>query len=141
MFARKVDDSLAGLAKQIDDMVGANADKHACGTVVLLASKDEVAPKLEAAAKEKKIVHVPLTVSDDGVSGPPVYALGKDVPFTVVVYGKNKKVTETFTFDKLDAKSQDQALAAFAKVLGVDPPKATEPAKDEPKKDEPKKAD
>lgn len=142
MFARKVDDSLASFAKRIDDLVGANADKNACGTVVLLGNKDEFAPKLESAAKDKKISHVPLTVSDDGAGGPPAYSLNKDVTFTVVVYEKSKKVTASYAYDKLDDKSQDEALAAFAKVLGVDAPKAAAPAKDDStKKDDSKKAD
>jgi hypothetical protein len=108
---------------------------------VLLANGD-VKPKLETMAKDKKIENVPLTVSDDGPGGPPAYSLNKDVNFTVVVYNKKKKVTESFAFDKLDAKSQDAAIAAFCKVLGIDPPKAADaPKTDAPKTDAPKTDD
>jgi len=140
VFARKADDSLASFAKRIDEIVAKNSDKNARGTVVMLAGKDEVKPKLEAMAKDKKIENVPLTISDDGEGGPAAYSINKDVAITVVVYDKNKKVTETFAFEKLDAKSQDTAIAAFCKVLGVDPPKADagkEEKKDDSKKKEP----
>jgi len=132
VFARKADDSLASFAKRIDDIVGKNADKNARGTVVLLAKQDDVSKTLTDMAKDKKIANVPLTVSDDGTGGPADYSIAKDVQFTVVVYDVHKKVTNTFAYDKLDAKSQDEAIAAFCKVLGVDPPK------DETKKDESK---
>jgi hypothetical protein len=125
VFARKADDSLASFAKRIDEIVAQNANKSAKGTVVMLASKEDVQSKLEAMAKDKKIENVPLTISDDGTGGPAAYSIAKDVPFTVVVYDKKKKVTESFGFDALDAKSQDTAIAAFCKVLGVDPPKAS----------------
>jgi hypothetical protein len=124
VFARKADDNLASFAKRLDDLVTQNADKKARGTVVLLSTKDEVGAKLEAIAKDKKLASVPLTISDDGPGGPPDYSIAKDVPVTVVVYEKTKKVTASFGYDALDAKSQDEALAAFAKVLGVDPPKS-----------------
>ncbi len=135
MFARKADDSLASFAKRIDEIVAKNANKNAKGTVVMLGGSDELKPKLEAMAKDKKIENVPLTVSDDGAGGPPAYSINKETAFTVVVYDKKKKVTESFAFDKLDDKSQDAAIAAFCKVLGIDPPKG-EGKKDEGKKDE-----
>jgi hypothetical protein len=141
VFARKADDSLASFAKRIDEIVSQNAEKHACGTVVLLGGNDEVKSKLEGMAKDKKIGSVPLTISDDGEGGPAAYSINKDVAITVVVYDKNKKVTETFAFDKLDAKSQDTAIVAFCKVLGVDPPKAGDAGKDDAKKDDTKKDD
>jgi hypothetical protein len=137
VFARKADDSLASFAKRLDDLVTKNKEKEACGTVVLLGKKDDFSAKLEAIAKDKKIQSVPLTVSVDGASGPKAYSINKDAAITVVVYDKTKAVTKTFAFDKLDAKSQDAALAAFAKVLGVDPPKSD--AKDDAKKDDSKK--
>jgi hypothetical protein len=75
-------------------------------------------------AEQNKITSVPLTVSVDGEKGPKPYKLDKDTTFTIVVYDAEKKVTATFSFEKLDAKSQDEALAAFAKVLGVEAPKS-----------------
>ncbi len=139
VFARSADDSLASFAKRIDEIVSKNSDKNAKGTVVLLAKKnEELETKLKAIANDKKIENVPLTISDDGEAGPASYSIAKDVPVTVVVYDKGKKVTATFGFEKLDAKSQDEAIAAFCKVLGVDPPKADAPKGDE-KKDEEKK--
>jgi len=41
-------------------------------------------------------------------------------------------VTDTFAYDKLEAKQQDEAIAAYCKVLGVDPPKSD--TKDDSKK-------
>jgi hypothetical protein len=138
VFARKADDSLASFVKRIDEIVAQNASKNAKGTVVMLGSKDDFASKLEAMAKDKKIENVPLTVSDDGAGGPPAYSINKETAFTVVVYDKKKKVTQSFAFEKLDDKSQDEAIAAYCKVLGIDPPKG-DAKKDEGKKDEGKK--
>jgi len=143
VFARKADDNLASFAKRIDDLVAKNVDKEAKGTVVLLGKKDDFSSKLETIAKDKKIEQVPLTVSVDGDKGPKQYQVNKNVNFTVVVYNKDKVVTASLAFDKLDAKQQDEALAAFAKVLGVDPPKSSgDTKKDDTKKtDAPKKDD
>ncbi len=142
MFARKTDDNLASFAKRLDDLVAKNQDKEARGTVVLLGKKDDFSSKLETIAKDKKIAQVPLTVSVDGDKGPKQYQVNKNVNFTVVVYNKDKVVTASLAFDKLDAKQQDEALAAFAKVLGVDPPKSSgDSAKEDTKKDDTKKAD
>lgn len=123
MFARKADDDLASLAGKLEEIVAANKDKKACATVVCLGAKDAYAENLKKIAGEKKLKHVPLTVSKDGESGPEAYSINKDVTFTVVVYDKEKKVTNTFAWDKLDAKNQDEAIAAFCKVLGVEAPK------------------
>lgn len=140
MFARGVDDGLASFARRLDQIVSKNQEKKACGTVVLLADKKEdVAEKLEKVAKDQKLEHVPLTVCAEGTKGPSHYGINKNVNVTVVVYDDEKKVTATFAFDKLDAKSQDEALAAFAKVLGVEAPKSTAEKKDDKgseKKDE-----
>lgn len=141
MFARKADDGLASLAGRLEDVVSKNTEKKARATVVLLAKKDEVAPKLEAIAREKKLKSVPLTVSVDGAAGPEDYKLSKNVPFTVVVYDKKQNVTRVLVFQNLDAKAQDEAVAEFCKVVGVAPPKAEEPPKAEPPKVEDKKAD
>jgi hypothetical protein len=136
VFARKADDDLASFARKLDEMVTKNKDKKACGTVVLLTKKDEVSGALEKIAEKEKLQNVPLTVAQDGATGPKKYQINKDVTFTVVVYDDGKKVTASFAFEKLDAKNQDEALAAFAKVLGVDAPKSEK--KDAGKKDEKK---
>lgn len=133
MFARKTDDSLASFVGRLDEIVTKNKEKKACGTVVCLGKKDDFSEKLEKIADQKKVKSVPLTVSVDGDKGPKSYKIDKDTTFTVVVYDEEKKVVATFAFEKLDAKNQDEALAAFAKVLGVDAPKSDEKSE---KKDE-----
>lgn len=137
MFARKTDDDLASFAGRIEQLVAKNKEKKACGTVVLLGKKDDFSAQLEKIADKEKLKHVPLTVAQDGATGPKKYQINKDTTFTVVVYDEDKKVTATFAFEKLDAKNQDAALAAFAKVLGVEAPKSEK--KDEGKADEGKK--
>jgi hypothetical protein len=123
VFARKTDDDLASFVRKIDEMVSKNKDKKACGTVIMLGKKEDFSGALEKMAEKESIKSVPLTVAKDGEAGPKKYHIGKQA-FTIVVYGDDKKVTATFPADKLDAKTQEEALAAFAKVLGVDPPKA-----------------
>ena len=116
---------MASFVKRLDEIVSKNKDKKACGTVVCLGAKDDFASKLETIAKQEKLESVPLTVAKDGATGPKHYKISKDATFTVVVYDDEKKVTNTFAFEKLDDKAQDEALAAFAKVLGVEVPKST----------------
>ncbi|MEZ0228340.1 MAG: hypothetical protein ACAI25_06920 [Planctomycetota bacterium] len=130
MFARKTDDDLASFVRKIDELVSKNKDKKACGTVIMLGKKDAFSGALEKMAEKESLKSVPLTVAKDGETGPKKYHLGKET-FTIVVYGDDKKVTATFPVDKLDAKTQEEALAAFAKVLGVDPPKADKAEKGE----------
>ncbi len=135
MFARRADGDLASFAGKIDELVGKNAARKARGTVVLLARKNDVAEKLEKIAKDQKLEHVPLTVSKDEEKGPEEYRLSPKIPVTVVVYDKEMNVTAVLELEKLDAKSQETALAAFKKVI-----EAAEPEKDSGKKaDEPEK--
>lgn len=117
MFARKADDDLASLAGKLDGVVAQNRARKACATVVLLAAKDAVAKSLEKIAREKKLEHVPLTVAHDGEKGPAEYRLSKDALVTIVVYDDKMEVRRVLSFEKLDAKAQDETLAAFAGVL------------------------
>ncbi len=120
MFARKADDGLASFVKRLDDVVTENKARKARGTVILLASKDDVAPvtsKLESIARDKKIASVPLTIAKDGPKGPEDYRLSDKVAVTVVVYDKSMIVTDVFPFASLDEKAQTKTLDAFARVL------------------------
>jgi hypothetical protein len=141
VFARKTDDGLTSFVKALDDMVGKYTDKKAKGTVILLGAKDDFAAKLGTIAKDQKLQNVPLTVAKDGAKGPRPYSISKDAPVTVVVYDDGKKVTATFTYDTLDAKAQAEVLAAFAKVLGVEAPKAAETPAAKPDDRDDKKED
>jgi hypothetical protein len=120
VFARKIDDGLIGLIKQVDAVLSKNSGKKIYGTVVMLSNDaDALGPKLEALAKEHDIKKVPLTVADAGEAGPAPYKISKDATFTVVVYDSGKKVTNVFALDAIDAKAQEAAVAAFAEVAGV----------------------
>jgi hypothetical protein len=138
VFARRADGDLASFAGKIDELVGRNAARKARGTVVLLAKKNDVAATLEKMAKDQKIEHVPLTVSKDEEKGPEEYRLSAKVPVTVVVYDKDMNVTAVLELEKLDAKSQEAALAAFKKVIDAAEPEKTD-EKAEKKADEPVK--
>jgi hypothetical protein len=94
---------------------------------------DELKAELEKIAKDQKLAEVPLTIAVDGEAGPEAYSLNKDVPVTVVVYDKTKKIVNSFSFDKIDIKAEKDVFADFAKVLGVDPPKLEDDKKDEKK--------
>jgi hypothetical protein len=54
VFARKADDSLASFVKRLDDLVTQNKEKQARGTVVLLASKDEVATSSRRSRRNRR---------------------------------------------------------------------------------------
>jgi hypothetical protein len=124
VFARRIDDGLVSLIKRLDAFAKENAAKNVRATVVLLDDGKNVAKDLAAIAEKNGIENVPLTIADQLPNGPPAYKITKDVPFTVVVYNNKKKITDSFGFDALDAKSRNQSLSSLAQATGVAAPAA-----------------
>ncbi len=119
IFARKCDDNLASLVKQLDKVVGENADKKCKGFVGLLGdSRDE----LEAAAKEfgeaNKITHLAVTVPVEFENGPANYGLSTDAEVTVLLYTKKTVVANhAFGPGELDEKGIKAVLASVPKLF------------------------
>lgn len=119
IFARKCDDNLASLVKQLDKVVGENADKKCKGFVGLLGDSRE---ELEAAAKEfgeaNKITHMAVTVPVEFENGPANYGLSTDAEVTVLLYTKKTVVANhAFRPGELDEEGIKAVLASVPKLF------------------------
>lgn len=86
IFARKLDENVAKLIKEIDGVVGKNADHEMKAFVVLLSDDpDAQEASLKQAAKDHGIAHTPLTVYENSV-GPAKYKISKDADVTVMMW-------------------------------------------------------
>jgi hypothetical protein len=95
LFVRDVNDELAALVKQVDELVGKNEDKKMAAFVVVLAEDaDKVAPQLEELAKKNDIQHVPLTIFD-GEAGPSEYKIAEKADITVMMWNKGEVKSNT----------------------------------------------
>ena len=117
IFARKVDDQLAALVKEIDGKVGANKDAGMAAFVVLLTENPEAdAAKLKELAAKQGIQNVPLTTFD-GAAGPPEYKVAQDADVTVMMWVKSTlKVNDTF---KAGALGQDKITGVVGKTAEI----------------------
>jgi hypothetical protein len=118
IFAREINDDLAGLIKQVDDVVEKNKDKKmAAFLVVLSEDADKAAPKLTELAKKHGIKNVPLTIFD-GESGPGSYKIAKDADVTVMMWNKmNVKANHALPKGKLDAATTKKIVADTETIL------------------------
>lgn len=90
VFVREVNDELATLIKQVDEVVAKNDDKKMAAFVVVLAEDaDKIAPQLEEMAKKNGIKHVPLTIFD-GEAGPSDYNIAEKADVTVMMWNKSE---------------------------------------------------
>lgn len=118
VFARTITDDLAGLVKQVDDVVGKNGDKKMAAFLVLLtddADKDE--ERLVKLAADRGIARTPLTTFG-GAAGPPAYKVPEKADVTVLMWVKGKfTVKHAFEKGKLDAASVKSVVEDTAKIL------------------------
>ena len=115
VFAREVNDELAALLKEIDGVVGNNADREMAAFLVVLtddpAGQEE---KLKQLATDAGLKNIPLTTFED-VSGPRSYKLAKDADFTVMMWVNGKvQVNQTFKMGDLT----EQTIATVVKDTG-----------------------
>src|SRR5262245_61812106 len=97
IFARKVDDNLAALLKEVDGIVGKNDEKKMAAFLVVMtddpAGQEE---KLKQLAKDKELKNVPLTTFEDA-NGPRSYGINKDAEITVMMWVDGKvQVNDTY---------------------------------------------
>ena len=118
VFAREVNEELATLIKQVDEVVGKNDDKKMAAFVVVLAEDaDRIAPQLEAMAKKNGIKNVPLTIFD-GESGPGEYKSAENADVTVMMWNKSEvKANVALSKGQLDKKAIDSIIANTDKIL------------------------
>ncbi len=91
VFARKTDDKLAALAKQLDKHVAKNSDQKLSSFINLLGS-DPAALKSEAKefAAKNELENVALVVPDDNENGPEEFKINPEAEVTVTIYRNGK---------------------------------------------------
>lgn len=112
IFARKVDDKLATLLKEVDAVVGQNSNKEMAAFLVLMtddpAGQEEQLKKL---AKDNGLKNTPLTTFED-VNGPRGYRLDKSADFIVMMWVDGKvQVNESLS----QADLTPEKIASLAK--------------------------
>jgi hypothetical protein len=118
IFARKLDDNLTALIKDLDAVVGKNQDKKMAAFVVLLSDKpDEHEKALKELATKNGIKNVPLTLME-GQVGPPDYKIAKDAEVTVLMWNKLEVKSNTAVAKgKLDKKVAEAIIKDTSKIL------------------------
>jgi hypothetical protein len=118
IFTREVNEELATLVKQIDQVVGKNqAEKMASFVVVLSDDPASQKDQLKELASKQGIRNTPLTTYDDKM-GPPSYKIPKDADFTVMMWVDGQlKVNETFKKGQLSPQKVTQVVQKTGSIL------------------------
>jgi hypothetical protein len=118
IFARKIDDNVTKLVKEIDGVVGKHRDERMAAFVVLLTdSPDDAEGQLKKVASDNKIGHTPLTVFENTV-GPAKYKINKDADVTVMMWVESDvKVNHAFAADALNADAISKVVSDTQKIL------------------------
>ncbi len=129
IFARKADDALAGLVKEVGKAIEKNGDKKLSTFVMLLGEDNE---KLKADAKKfvesNKITNVPVTVPVEFENGPADFGVSPKAEVTVTMYtGLKVAASHAFAAGKLNADGVKKVAADLPKILGSGEKKAEKP--------------
>jgi len=91
VFARKADDKLAKLAKELDKHVAKNSDQKLSSFINLLG-EDPAELKTEAKnfAAKNELENVALVVPDDNTNGPEEFKINPEAEVTVTIYRNGK---------------------------------------------------
>jgi hypothetical protein len=122
VFARHLDDPLVKLVVGIDKAVADNNKAELRGWVTFL-NEDHAAldPQIMQWAKKNAVRNVPMGIFED-VVGPPTYRLHRDADVTVMLYVKNK-VVSNYAFRS--GELTEERIADILKQI----PKLVEPEK------------
>jgi hypothetical protein len=122
IFAREVNDSLASLAKKLDEVATSKIGKKArMGSFFVFLSDDEkLEGQLKNLAKKEDLKKVVLTI--DNPAGPKAYKISKDAAVTVVLYDRRDvKYNHAYRrASELTPQAVDQIVAEMRKVLSSD---------------------
>lgn len=118
IFTREVNEELATLVKEIDQVVGnKQAEKMAAFVVVLTDDPASKTDQLKALASKHGIKNTPLTTYEDAM-GPPSYKISKDADFTVMMWVDSElKVNETFQKGQLSKQKVTQMVQKTDGIL------------------------
>ncbi|MCA9066507.1 MAG: hypothetical protein KDA96_25740, partial [Planctomycetaceae bacterium] len=118
-FARKMDDNVATLVREIDGVVGKNADekKMAAFVTLLTSDPDGAESSLKQVASKNSIKHTPLTVFEN-TAGPTSYKIDKNAEVTVMMWvGSNVEVNHAFAAGQLNADAIRKIVEDTSKIL------------------------
>jgi hypothetical protein len=119
IFTRNVDDKLAALLKEVDAVVGKNAESKKMAAFLVVLTDDPTAQEeaLKKLAKDNGIKNVPLTTFED-LNGPRGYRLSKDAEVTVMMWVDGKvQVNESLSGADLTAEKIAALTKSTSKIL------------------------
>ena len=118
VFARKMDDNVTKLIKELDAVVGKNRDSRMAAFVVLLSDDQNAArATLKNAANTHGIKHTPLTVFENS-DGPGKYRIAKDADVTVLMWVESDvKVNHAYSAGTLNGKAIATIVGDTDKIL------------------------
>ena len=119
VFARKADDRLAMLVKELDKSVAKHSDKKLASFVNMIGTECDC---LKTAAKEfadkNEIKNVALVVPHDSENGPKEFKINPEAEVTVMIYREGKVASNhSFSAGQLDEKAVQSILGDTAKLL------------------------
>ncbi|MCI0380233.1 MAG: hypothetical protein L0215_21825 [Gemmataceae bacterium] len=124
IFVHKITRPALQLLKPVDEY--AAKEEKLAAHVIWLGEKEKAEEFLKR-AKNSLNLQLPVSIAADK-EGPPAYGLNDQVTMTIVL-AKDKKVTNNFAFVDPNATVAPKVIAAVAKLLGKEPPKAKEEEK------------
>jgi hypothetical protein len=119
IFIRKMDENTAKLVKELDAVVGKNAEDKKMAAFVTVLSDDPDAQEsaLKKVAEEQKIEHTPLTVFENAV-GPAKYKISEKADVTVMMWvDSNVKVNHAFAEGELTKEAIEKIVGDTEKIL------------------------
>jgi len=116
IFARSIDDNLAGLLKSVDGQIEKNKQLNAFFVLLTDDAKGQEA-KLAELAKKNEIKNVPLTIFE-GNEGPDGYEISDKADVTVLMWvNSDVKVNHAFAKGKLDKDAIKNVAVETKKIL------------------------
>ena len=118
IFARKLDENVTKLIKEIDGVVAKNRDSRmAAFVVVLTEDPDEQETVLKKTVQSGKIKHTPLTIFENS-SGPAKYRIAKEADVTVMMWVESDvKVNHALKHGELNDEAISRIVKDTAKIL------------------------
>jgi len=118
VFARKSDESLASLIKQLDSVVAQNSDKQLKAFVNLVGESRDAA---ETAAKtfgaKNSFANVPIVVPEESENGPDNYGINPKAEVTVIVASGGKVTASHAYAGTPDSAQVQEILSDVTKAL------------------------
>jgi hypothetical protein len=119
VFARKNDEKLATLVKELDKVVAKNSDKKMASFVNLLGEdKDALNSEAKKLIEKSKAENIAVVVPVDNEKGPEAYKINPEADLTVLIY-KNGTVEANHALPagKLSEKEVKKIIEDTSKIL------------------------